>query len=236
MTKTAVVTGASTGIGAALAGTLAANGWRVLAIARREDRLKQLALTHAATGEVVPIVADLAAVDGIGTVCAKIGSYTSHVDLLANIAGVWHGETTAYYGPSLWELSEEEILQVMNVGITASMLLARGVLPLMLNGNEEAHIVNLSGTFNAGGKGWIHYYTSKKALEFFTLALADETKGQGVRVNCVSPADTATEAYIKFFPEDAEGALKPEEIAEFIIHLSDESMRHINGQIIELRA
>ena len=86
----------------------------------------------------------------------------------------------------------------------------------MENGSS---IINLSGTFEDGGKGWLPYYASKRALEDFTLGLADELRDKGIKVNCVSPSDTATEEYIKYFPEDAKDANFPEVVAKVIAGL-----------------
>jgi len=197
--------------------------------------LEDLASQAQGKGKIVPITADLATIEGVETAVNQVRGLTEHVDLVANIAGVWHDDENAYYGPTLWEMPESELIDVMTVGIMAPMLLTRGILPLMI-GRDNAQIVNLSGTFSSGGAHWIHYFTSKRALEQFTVALAAETKNEGIRVNCVSPADVATEALIKFFSDDADSALSPAYVAEFIAHLGSPEMKHVNGQIIELRA
>lgn len=235
MNKTAVITGASTGIGAALSSYYANAGWTVFAIARRNKNLEDLAAKVQGSGRIIPVASDLSTTQGVQTAIELVKKQTEHLDLIANIAGIWHNDDRAYYGPTLWEMPDAELIEVMTVGITAPMLLTQGLLPLMI-GREDAQIVNLSGTFNSGGAHWIHYFTSKRALEQFTIALAAETKSHGVRVNCVSPADVATEALVKFFEEDAEGALPPTYVAEFIAHLGSPVMKHVNGQIIELRA
>lgn len=233
---TAVVTGASTGIGEALTLRLASDGWTVIAVARRQERLTRIAGTATGVGRVIPLQADLSDLNALEGIGSRIREHTTEVHLLANIAGVWHGQGEAYYGPRIWELPNSQIVEVMNVGIIAPILLARAVIPLMSDLVEPTQIVNLSGTFNSGGAGWVHYFTSKRALEQLTFALADELKGHNVRVNCVSPADTASEEYIRFFPEDAADALAPDEVANFIVRLGQQEMRRINGQIIELRA
>lgn len=81
----------------------------------------------------------------------------------------------------------------------------------------------------------MHYFVSKRALEQFTVGLADEVGELGVKVNCVSPADVATEAYVRFFPEDAATALAPENVAEVVQWLTSDAARHVSGQIIEVR-
>ena len=77
-------------------------------------------------------------------------------------------------------------------------------------------IVNISGTFENGAKGWVPYFASKRALEDLTVGLAQELEEKGIRVSCVSPSDTATESYIKYFPEDAKDANSPEDVAKLV--------------------
>lgn len=86
--------------------------------------------------------------------------------------------------------------------LTAPTLLSHALIPLIPTGSS---IINLSGTFENGGKGWLPYYVSKRAIEDLTIGLADELKDKGINVNYVSPSDTATDEYKRFFPEDAEG-------------------------------
>ena len=232
MSNVAVVTGASTGIGKALVLELAKRSWRIYALARSTEKIEVFAAEQP-QGSIIPTKVDLTDVADIRRVIHDITQQEDSIHLLANIAGVWHNEDESYYGPKIWEIPEGRLLEVMTVGITAPMLLSRGLIPKM-PGNGVAQIVNLTGTFNTGA-GWLHYYTSKKALENLTLGLADELREKGVRANCVSPADTATEAYSRFYPEDAADGLAPEYVAQFIVELFSPSMQYVNGQIIEIR-
>ncbi len=99
-------------------------------------------------------------------------------------------------------------------------------------------MINLSGTFENGAKGWLPYYVSKRALEDFTVGLAEDLKEKGIKVNAISPSDTQTEAYKRFFPEDAANAQTPETVAKVIIEtiLREETGKVFvvkNGQITE---
>lgn len=232
--QTAVVTGASTGIGAAVARGLARSNYRVALVARSRDKLEQVREEIRGEGgdaEVVDLdLRDRAAVADLPARATKLGS----VAVVANIAGIWHGEDRAFYGPLLHETEAEEILDVMEVGIIAPMLLTRALLPSIIAAGGGS-VINLSGTFGDGGGGWMHYFVSKQALEKFTVGLADEVGKLGVRVNCVSPADVATEAYTRFFPEDAATALAPEDVAEVVQWLVSDAARNVSGQIVEVR-
>ncbi len=233
--QVAVITGASTGIGSAVASTLARNGYRVALVARSQAKLEQLRKTiERDGGEAAAYVVDLRDRAAVADLPSRVEGELGSVRVVANIAAVWHGEDRAYYGPLLHETEVDEILDVMEVGIIAPMLLTRALLPSMI-GAQGGAVVNLSGTFSAGGRGWMHYFVSKRALEQFTVGLADEVREFGVRVNCVSPADVATEAYVQFFPEDAATALTPQDVADVVQWLVSAAAQHISGQIIEVR-
>lgn len=230
----AVVTGASTGIGAAVARTLARSGYQVALVARTQEKLERVRdEINSEQGDAEVIDLDLRDRVAVAELPARVEALGS-VGVVANIAGVWHGEDNAFYGPLLHETEVEEILDVMEVGIVAPMLLTRALLPSIIAVGGGS-VINLSGTFSDGGGGWMHYFVSKRALEQFTIGLADEVGKFGVRVNCVSPADVATEAYVRFFPEDAATALAPEDVAEVIQWLASDAARHVSGQIIEVR-
>lgn len=103
--------------------------------------------------------------------------------------------------------------------------------------SKDSKIINISGTFENGAKGWLPYYVSKKALEDLTVGLAQELRNKQIQVNCISPADTLTLSYKKFFPEYAkeDECIKPEDVANIVHFLVSEKAEHITGQIIELK-
>jgi len=94
--------------------------------------------------------------------------------------------------------------------------------------------VNLSGTFENGGKGWVPYFASKRALEDLTIGLSDDLSDRNIQVNAVSPSDTATEAYAKHFPQYMDEAISPEEIAEKIVELCDEGSK-VTGKVFVMK-
>ncbi|KKS32049.1 MAG: Short-chain dehydrogenase/reductase SDR [Candidatus Amesbacteria bacterium GW2011_GWA2_42_12] len=140
------------------------------------------------------------------------------MDVLVNVAGIWHGKGEVYAGKSLENFDQKVILDTYTVGFTAPILLVHGLLPLMSKGSS---IVNISGTFENGARGWLPYFASKRALEDFTLGLVEELTDMGIRVNCVSPSDTATEEYKKYFPEDAKDANQTEDVARLICETAE---------------
>lgn len=166
-------------------------------------------------GKTEVIQTDLSDIKTIETLVNKIKLFTSKIDLIANIAGIWHGENEVYSGINLENFDDKIIVDTLNVGITTPMLLVKKLIPMM----DEGDVINLSGTFENGGKGWLPYYVSKRALEDFTIGLADELKEKQIKVNCVSPSDTATDSYKKYFPQYIKDSLDPKEIAKLFIKI-----------------
>ena len=97
----------------------------------------------------------------------------------------------------------------------------------------KSKIINLSGTFENGGKGWIPYYVSKRAIEDLTIGLSEELKEKDIQVNTISPSDTATDAYKKFFPEYIKDSIPPEKIADFALKLAQND--NITGKVFVLK-
>lgn len=228
--KTVIITGASTGIGRATTLEFAKNKNTVLLVARSEQKLNKVKDEIKKIGGIAEVfVADLSNPESIKELVSKIRRKYSEINILCNIAGIWHGENEVYAGKNYKEFEENIIINTLNVGTLAPMLLSHGFLSLMPGGSS---VINLSGTFENGGKGWVPYYVSKRAIEDLTVGLSQELKDENIKVNCISPSDTATEGYKKFFPDDADGAQTPEQIAKFFVELAD---RDVTGQIYTIK-
>lgn len=234
--KTALVTGASTGIGRAIALAIAANGGRVGLVARSVKRLEGTQeLIRKSGGEAKIFPTDLRDEKAINKLWSDITESWGGVDILVNAAGVWHGKSTLYLGPHLENTTPEQINEILDVGIRAPLLLTRLVIPGMIR-KKSGKILNISGELRSAS-GWLHYYVSKKALEDFTVGLAEELREHEVQVNCISPADTLTESYRKFFPNfDPKDVLNPSEIAKFAVFLLSNDADHITGSITVMRS
>lgn len=232
--RTAIITGASTGIGRATAIALAKNEYHVYLIGRARQGLEETArlITELKIGQSTTIATDLSSVESVNQLIVTIKTKEHQIDAIINIAGIWHGENEVYAGKNFAEFEQKIILDTYTVGLTAPTLIIHGLLPLMTAG---ARVVNLSGTFENGAKGWLPYYVSKRAIEDLTIGLSQELRGQNIFVNCVSPSDTATEQYKKYFPEDAQDAISPENIAEQIVTLCDYSYTE-TGKVIVVKA
>ncbi|MBI5620692.1 SDR family oxidoreductase, partial [Candidatus Gottesmanbacteria bacterium] len=210
----AIVTGASTGIGRAIAVALGGAGIMVGLVARSKNRLEETLTAISKSGgkgNVFPL--DLLEIPEIYSFAEIIRKEWGEIHILANVAGIYHDTQKAYYNIPFEKYSKEEILNTYGVGTNGTTFLTHALLPLMKKGS---HIINLSGTFENGNSGWLPYYVSKRAIEDFTVGLAQELKFRGIHVNCISPSDTATETYKKFFPEYYDEAMDPKKIGEFI--------------------
>lgn len=231
--KFAIVTGASTGIGQAIALKLAREGAFVALIGRTRNRLlktKSLIAKEGGNSEV--FLGDFTKLDSLETLIALIKKRTDKVDILVNVAGIWHGENEAFANKDFETFPQKVILDTYTVGLTAPTLLVHAFIPMMPKGGK---ILNISGTFENGAKGWLPYFVSKKGIEDLTIGLAEELKDKDIQVNAISPSDTATEAYKKFFPQYIGEAIDPNEIADYAAYLCSEEAKDITGKVFVLK-
>jgi uncharacterized protein len=186
---TALVTGASSGIGLATARLLAGEGYDLILVARREDRLSAEAASLRRPGSRVEILpADLACGQGLRTVVDR--ARTGPVDLLVSNAGT--GGYTA-----LVDLTPDDVDQLWRLNATAHITLTRAVLPAMLHAGSGGIITVASLlAFSAGldlGFPRTLYVAAKSAVVAFTRRLAGELDGTGVKATVVCPGLVDTE-------------------------------------------
>jgi uncharacterized protein len=191
MTRLAVVTGATSGIGRAYAERLAADGCHVIAVGRDQDRLRALVDV---LGAVTPVAADLAGDAGVRAVAEVCAS--EPVDLLVNNAGV------AHYMP-IAELSAAQASELIHVKVLAPTLLTRAAVPGML-ARGEGTIINVAGMLGFGGpaplppmRGRATYTATLAHLIAFTQALHEELSPSGLRVQVCCPGVVATEFHTR---------------------------------------
>jgi len=156
-------------------------------------------------------------------------------DILVNAAGVWHDKDTLFLGPPLQDTPPEQINLVLDVQLRAPILLTRLAIPSMIQ-RKAGKILNISGELESA-VGWLHYYVSKKALEDFTIGLAQELRRHEIQVNCIAPADTLSETYERFFPGyDPRNVMSPSEVAKLAVFLLSSDADHITGSVIAIRS
>ncbi|WP_457443602.1 SDR family NAD(P)-dependent oxidoreductase [Roseateles sp. P5_E4] len=177
--KHVVVTGGGSGIGAAVAKRLLADGFRVTLMGRSEDRLRQ---ARAALGEVAIQVCDVGNEDSVTDAFAAIGD----VDILVNNAGQVETAPLARTSLELWQ-------RLLNVNLTGSFLCSRAVLPGMVT-RRQGRIVNVASTAALKGYAYVAAYcAAKHGVLGLTRAMALEVAAKGVTVNAVCPGYTETD-------------------------------------------
>lgn len=180
----ALVTGASSGIGEAMVRRLADAGVRTVVVARRLDRLEALAGTWPDLIEV--LAADLATSDGVDRVADRLVDRTRPIDLLVNNAGFGTSGSFA-------ELPTERVAGEIAVNVTAVTLLTRAALPGMI-ARERGWVCNVSSVASFQAAPALAVYAATKAfVTSFSESLHEELRGTGVSVTALCPGLTRTE-------------------------------------------
>jgi short-subunit dehydrogenase len=217
--KVAVVTGGSSGIGAAIARALARRGWRCVLIARREDLLQQLAEEVGGEYEVCD-VGDREAVD---RTAATVLERHPQIGLLVNNAGI-PARTGFVDG------DPERIELVNRVNYLGGVWCLRAFLPGLVAAapSDIVNIASAAGTVTAGTSG--PYAASKHAQVSFSRAVAAELRPQGVRVHLVMPGFVETEGFPQraVFPRYVHWSIaEPEDVAEAVLKALDHNRREV---------
>ncbi|HKS24637.1 MAG TPA: SDR family oxidoreductase [Thermoanaerobaculia bacterium] len=223
--RIAVVTGASSGIGASCARKLAERGARVVLFARSLDKLREIAARH--EDRMLAVSGDVAEEADIERLFAETESRFGACDLLINNAGMIDPKPIAATSADDWN-------RMFAVNVRGAFLSSRRALRSMTSGATIVNVASISGVVGPEKfPGWISYCASKGAVISMTEAMAVELKGRGVRVNCVSPGSVDT----KMWAEASGGApadMTPDEVAETILFLSSDASRPMNGQNVNV--
>lgn len=179
--KTVLITGASQGLGRALARLLAARGYRLVLNARNAERLQEVAWELGAT----------AVAGNVSEIAEDIAQAAGRVDILINNAS----ELGPLPMPKLEDYPWDALLRVFKVNTVAPLHLTQLVLPQMKE-RGEGLIINISSDAATNAyPGWGGYGASKAALEHISRTLAAELEGTGVRVEIVDPGEMATQMH-----------------------------------------
>jgi NADP-dependent 3-hydroxy acid dehydrogenase YdfG len=182
MARVAVVTGASSGIGAATARRLAADGWRVIAAARRRDRLEALAASQPG---ITAVTLDVTDQDSVGALAAELARCDA---LVNNAGGAWGLEPIAEADPDDWQ-------RMYDVNVLGLMRVTKALLPLLVASGDGV-VVNVGSTAGhlvyEGGAG---YTAAKHAVAAVTETLRLELYGEPVRVTEIAPGMVATDEF-----------------------------------------
>lgn len=222
----ALVTGASSGIGAATVRVLAEAGWRVVATARRTDRLDALA-DDTGCMAVTLDVTDGEAVRRVGR--------SEPFDLIVNNAGL--GRAMG----AIWEASDSDVERTIDTNVTGVVNVIRAVVPGMVE-RGRGHIVNMSSVLALYPGPAALYGATKGAVRMLSQDLRQELQGTGVRVTEICPGRVATEFYdVALDDRDAAVSAKdtgihevtPEDVAHAVLYAVSAPWR-VNVSTIEI--
>jgi len=232
--KGALVTGATGGIGWAIAEALHAQGANVAISGTRVERLDELAAKLGSRVHVLPCdLRDRAAVVKLAEDAEKA---LGQVDILVNNAGITHDNL-------FMRMKDEEWDDVIAVNLTSVFILTRGVLRGMMRrrGGRIVNIASISGVLGNPGQG--NYAASKAGLVGMTKSLAREVSSRGITANCIAPGFISTPMTDALTPKQVEaiaGAIpaakfgKPEDVAATVVFLASEEAGYVTGETIHV--
>jgi 3-oxoacyl-[acyl-carrier protein] reductase len=227
-TKTAVVTGASRGIGREIALSLAKQNIKLILTARSKHQLSQTAelIRKSDAPEPAIISADLSEPEQIENLTTQIKKQFDNLDILINSAGLTHSALLKDTPTDKWNL-------LMNVNARAPFILIRKLLPL-LEKSAHAHIINIASVVAIKGYPKQSAYTaSKHALRGMTMSLAEELCDTNINIRLLCPGGVDTDMVSNVRPDiDKKDLISPTEIAELVSYLINHKG---NAVIDELR-
>lgn len=242
MTGNLIVTGGGRGIGAATALMAADRGYDICVnYLERGDRADEVVEKAKAKGrKAIAVQADVAKEADIARMFETVDKELGGLDALVNSAGVTGGISRL----DDERINEELLANLWAINITGTVIPCRYAVRRMStnHGGRGGSIVNVGSVaskLGAGGK-YIHYAASKGAVDSFTIGLAGEVAGEGIRVNCVRPGITDTEIQPPGLVEEMGPKLpikrvaQADEIASVILHLLSDEASYVSGALVDI--
>jgi len=227
--KIALITGASKGIGAAVAIAYAKAGAHVILLARNErkltkidDKIKEFG------GQATLIPCDLSDHEALKNLTPLLQERFGKLDIFVGNAGL-----LGTLSP-LQDISIREFNQVMNVNLTANFILLKNIHPLLKQSDAGRVILVTTGESVVKGSAyWGSYAISKSALETMARVYAEENKQNNIRINLIDPVKVRTDMRAKAKPgEDPESLKTSEEITDSFLMLASDGCTH-HGEVIK---
>jgi 3-oxoacyl-[acyl-carrier protein] reductase len=233
---TALVTGASGGIGSAIAKGLAGRGARVALSGTREEALRGVASEIGGESVILPAnLSDAASVDGLVPQAVEA---MGKLDILVNNAGVTRDNLAM-------RMKDEEWSDVIRINLEAAFRLARAALKPMMRARHGRIISITSVVGTTGNPGQANYAASKAGLVGMSKALAQEVASRGITVNCIAPGFIAS-AMTEALPDAQKQALlgkipvgtlgSGEDIAAAAVYLASREAAYVTGQTLHVTA
>ncbi len=229
--KTALITGASRGIGQAIAERFAAEGAGVLLVARSESVLAQAEALRASGAKAFAVRGDVSEAATVKEAIAACRTHFGRLDVLVNNAG-------AMPLALLGMISVDEARRLFDLNVVAMINLTQLAARLM---KTSGSVINLSSIARRGMAGGSVYSASKAAVDGFTRAAALELAPRGIRVNAIAPGFIATDmtsalpeakrqATLARIPMGREGT--PQDVADVALFLASDLSRYVTGQVL----
>lgn len=227
--RVALITGASRGIGRAIALTFAREGARVAATGRDRARCEPVvAAITAQGGHAQTLTLDVAKDEDVTAAVEHIQATWGRIDILVNNAGI-----IQFHLP-VWETTVEQWDTVMQVNLRGTFLCCRAVIPHMLKQGHGIIINMVSSSARMADDDMGPYTASKWGMAGYTTSLARSLRPHGIRVNGLNPGWVDTDMARAAVPEGDPEWSTPEEIAEAALYLATRAPRDMTGQFIDI--
>lgn len=232
--KVALVTGASRGIGKAIAQQLAAAGATVIGTATSESGASAISDYLGDNGKGFAL--NVTSQESVDALFAAIKEQFGGVDILVNNAGITRDNL-------MMRMKDEEWDDIINTNLSSLYKLSKAVMRPMMK-NRSGRIISIGSVVGSmGNAGQVNYATAKAGLLGFTKSLAKEVASRGITVNAVAPgfidtdmtqtlSDDQKEAIFSQVPANRLG--RPEEIASTVVFLASDAAAYINGETIHV--
>jgi 3-oxoacyl-[acyl-carrier protein] reductase len=232
--KCALVTGASGGIGGAIARAFYAQGAKIGLSGTRKGALEELAAELGSNAFVIP--ADLASKEGPSQLIKDADAVMGGVDILVNNAGLNRDQLALRMSDEDWQI-------VLDVNVTSAFRLSKACLRSMMK-KRWGRIISISSVVGiTGNPGQVNYAASKAAMIGMSKSLAQEVASRGITVNCVAPgfietpmtnvlSDDQKKKLLSRIPAGRLGS--PNDVAGACIYLAGEEASYMNGQTLHV--
>lgn len=235
--RTALVTGASRGIGRACAATLAAAGVRIALAARNLEALEEFAAALRSEGrEAFAVAMDLSDAESIKEAAARVAKEFGQIGILVNNAAITKDNLAIRMKREDWD-------KVVATNLTGAFLAIQQVLPGMIR-ERWGRIINISSIVGqTGNAGQANYVASKAGLIGLTKSVAQEVASRNVTVNAVAPGFIATDM-TQVLPQELKDKLlaaiplrrfgQPEDVAAAVRFLASDDAAYITGHVLDV--
>ncbi len=209
--KNAIITGASSGLGAALSAALVSKGATVFALARNAEKLQAI---HKDLGNrFIPVVMDITDQKAVAQWANTTFSEKNYPAVLVNNAGVG-------YLKKLGDLSLEQWHEMINTNLNGTFYLTSAIIPFMKQDPGHGHILNIGSIL--GKTTSIEsaaYSATKYGMQGFSEALFKELRSHNIKVTCVNPGSIDTHFFSESGIKPHHNMLQPDEVAQLLVHL-----------------